>query len=91
MKILYSYWNSLIFTIMNSGDNNIFVFVVHVVSYVFIGFIGFRYYKMYQATKEINYLFVWRVVGTMMLAIAVFRPMIVFIIMSVLAILIGII
>jgi hypothetical protein len=90
IKIIHSFWNSLIFTIMNSTQDNLYIFWVHLFSYTFIGLVGFRYYKTYQSTGEINYSFLWRLLSTLLLSISVFNKMIVFIILTLLSIGFGI-
>jgi hypothetical protein len=49
IKILFSFWNSLIFTFSNGNLNNLYMLWVHIFSYSFMALAAFRYYKMYQS------------------------------------------
>lgn len=82
VKIIHSFWNSLIFTFINSSKDNIYMLWVHLFSYIFMGLVAFRYYKIYQTNGSISYPFIWRVVSTLLLSIAVFNKIIVLTILS---------
>lgn len=89
IKILHSFWNSLLFTIVISPQNNIYILWLHLFSYVFMGFTVFRYYKIYQESGSISYPFLWRVIATLLLSIAVYQQMVLLIILSLLSVAFG--
>ena len=92
VKIVFSIWNSLLFTIVNASSNNLYLFAVHLVSYVFVGLILYRYYKIYtlSSKNEINYSFIYRVVVLLGLTIAVYNQIIVFIVLMLLSAIFGV-
>jgi len=55
-----------------------------------MGLVAFRYYKIYQNNGTLNYPFIWRVVSTLFISIALFNKMIVLILLSVISIGFGI-
>lgn len=89
VKILHSFWNSLIFTIINSSQNNIYILWLHLFSYVFMGFTIFRYYKIYQENQTISYTFLWRLIVTLLLSVAVYQQMVLLIILSLISVAFG--
>ncbi len=89
VKIMHSFWNSLIFTIMSAEENNLFMLWVHFVSYAFMGLTIFRYYKIYRTTGQLDCLFTWRVLSTLLISLAVFSKMIVLIIVAFVSIGVG--
>lgn len=86
VKILHSFWNSLLFTIINSSQNNIYILLIHLFSYIFLGLTIFRYYKTYQATNIVNHQFLWRLLATLLISVSVFEKMIVFVVLSLVAV-----
>ncbi len=89
VKIMHSFWNSLIFTVIKSEENNLFMLWVHLVSYAFMGLTFFRYYKIYKTTSKLDSLFMWRVLSTLLISLAVFSKMIVLIILAFVSIMVG--
>jgi len=82
VKILHSYWNNLIFTIINADKNNLFLIWVYVFSYAFVGLVIFRYFEINQNSGQINYLFIWRALATLLISLAVFNKMIVLVLLT---------
>lgn len=89
VKILHSFWNSLIFTIINSSENDIYILWLHLFSYVFMGFTIFRYYKIYQENQSISFTFLWRLTATLLLSIAVYQQMVLLIILTLISVAFG--
>jgi hypothetical protein len=67
VKILHSFWSSLLFIIVNLSSTNFSVFATFAFAFVIFLAVAARRYAILKETKDISPLFVWRTLATLLI------------------------
>jgi hypothetical protein len=67
VKILHSFWSSLLFIIVNFSSTNFSVFATFAFAFIIFLAVAARRYAIWKETKDISLLFVWRTLATLLI------------------------
>lgn len=73
VKILHSFWSSLIFLIVNGTSSaNFVIYVTHACSYFFLTLLIIKRWMIWKAYRSVSLFFLWRIVVTLLVCLAQF-------------------